>query len=277
MKWTEASTAALALGLNTAALYKSKRALDPRLPGDPCKYPGFPGWLRFLGKEKRRMYSSMNAAMKSVKHLKITTKEEYYKRYQEDSKLPSSPSNHWGKKWPGWGIFLGTKTAPLYSTWQQAARVTKKLGIKTPNEYKRRHKEDPRLPKDPPTYRGCKSWNQFFGIEPKNFYPTWQELALVCNEHQVSSTKEYRALCKEDKRLPLDPWDFYKDFPGFATFLKYGRSRVSSPYPSCEEASLAAKKLGITSSVKYREEYKRDPQLYASPSFLGYERGKKVQ
>ena len=75
---------------------------------------------------------------------------------------------------------------------------------------------------------------------------------------------EYWDLCDQNKRLPRYPRDVYKNFPGFAKMLGSKRL-VEDPYPTWQEASEAAKRLGIRSSVQYIRKYKKDSRLYAAP------------
>ena len=221
--------------------------------------------LQILEQVRPNFYPMWQEAAQAALQLGITSKDEYGKQYHKDPRLPSSPRYTYRANFPGWEIFLGKRRAERYATWEEASKATLALGIKTPEEYKKRYAEDPRLPADPPSYKGCPGWTVFLGGELKNFYPTWQEAAKVCKRQKIKSIAQYRDLCDTDKRLPRSPWDVYENFPGFVKMLKLGKRQVEDPYSTWQEAGAAAKKLGIKSSVQYPKKYKKDPRLYAAP------------
>ncbi|HSE35355.1 MAG TPA: DEAD/DEAH box helicase family protein [Candidatus Paceibacterota bacterium] len=221
--------------------------------------------LRLLKQVRPNFYPTWQEAGAAAKVLGVTTKEGYARTYARDIRLPSSPRYLYRENFPGWEIFLGRRAVERYPTWEDAARAAKALGIRTPQEYRERYAEDPRLPADPPTYRGCTGWNVFFGRQEKNFYPSWTDISDICRQHGILSVEDYRALCTKDERLPFSPWDVYPDFPGFNKILGL-RHVVEDPYPTWQEAGRAAKEIGIASSVQYTRKYKSDPRLYAAPS-----------
>ncbi len=221
--------------------------------------------LRMLTRASADFYLTWQEASKATRVLGITSKEEYSKNYLSDIRLPSSPHYNYGSDFPGWPVFLGKRKEKLYQTWQEASKAAKKLGITTVEDYKKRYKEDPKLPADPPTFRGCPGWTIFFGRELKEFYPTWKEVSEVCKNKNIKSGAEYFSLCDKDSKLPRDPYRVYPDFPGFAKAFGL-KKLVENPYPTWQEASKAAKKLGIKSSVKYEKEREKDPRLYAMPT-----------
>ncbi len=93
----------------------------------------------------------------------------------------------------------------------------------------------------------------------KDFYPTWEEASDVAKGLKITTKEEYAERYKEDRRLPSDPVAFYGDLPGWAFFFN-GKMR-DGYYPTWQEASQSALKLGITSSKEYRKRYKEDPLL----------------
>jgi superfamily II DNA or RNA helicase len=208
-------------------------------------------------------YETWQEAAKAASLLGIRSKAEYATSYRKDPRLPSSPPYTYGEDFPTWEVFLGRRRAERYKTWREASKAALALGITSPKEYKARYKEDPRLPADPPSMPGCLGWNAFFGRERK-LYPTWQKVLQICKQHKVRSVAEYHKLCDKDPRLPRFPYDAYEGFPGFAA--AFGRRRIDNPYPTWQQASKAAKRLGIKSSVQYPKLFKRDKRLYASPS-----------
>ena len=103
--------------------------------------------------------------------LKISLFSEYRKRYKEDPRLTSIPySTYKGKGWINFHEFLGRETSDLYPTYEEAKQAVNKLKISIFPEYRKRHKEDPRLPYNPyRTYEG-KGWidaYDFFGKTKK--------------------------------------------------------------------------------------------------------------
>ncbi|HZZ99733.1 MAG TPA: DEAD/DEAH box helicase family protein [Candidatus Paceibacterota bacterium] len=74
---------------------------------------------------------------------------QYSKRYKEDRRLPANPWQYYGG-FPGYPVFFGrVPKLPKYGTWLEAAKVARRLKIRSEPEYQRRYKEDPRLPYDP--------------------------------------------------------------------------------------------------------------------------------
>lgn len=221
--------------------------------------------LKLLERVHPNFYPTWQEASQVTCQLGVGSKEEYAKLYLKDPRLPSSPRYTYRTEFPGWEIFLGKRSAERYATWQEASKAAQVLGIKTVKEYKKRYTEDPRLPADPPSYPGGPGWTVFLGGKLKNFYPTWQQVAKVCKRHKVQFVAEYYDLCDKDERLPRYPRDVYEEFPGFAKMLG-SRRIVKDPYPTWQEASKAAKKLEIKSSMQYTRKYKKDSRLYAAPS-----------
>jgi superfamily II DNA or RNA helicase len=221
--------------------------------------------LKLLERVHPNFYPTWQEASQVACQLGVDSRDAYAKLYLKDPRLPSSPRYTYRTDFPGWEVFLGKRKAERYETWQEASKAAIALGIKTPAEYKERYIEDPRLPADPPSYRGGPGWTVFLGGELKNFYHTWEEVAEVCKRHKVQSVGEYWDICDQNKRLPRYPRDVYEDFPGFAKMLGSKRL-VEDPYPTWKEASKAAKGLGIKSSVEYMRKYKRDLRLYAAPA-----------
>ncbi len=160
--WQEAGKAATALEITSAMDYREKHKANPRLPGGPENYKNFPGWEKFLGKEKRKPYLKLEQAKKAVKKLGIKDSSDYLKRYKEDNKLPAAPSKRYAKEWKGWVDFVGGK---FYSTIAEASKAAKRLEFQNSTEYKKRYKEDPRLPSDPlSAYKGewsFREWNWY--------------------------------------------------------------------------------------------------------------------
>ncbi|MCB9810816.1 MAG: DEAD/DEAH box helicase family protein [Candidatus Nomurabacteria bacterium] len=158
----------------------------------------------------------------------------------------------------------------FYSTWQEASEVARALCIKSKLEYHQRYREDNRLPSKPnESYKDFPGYNVFLGTD---FYPTWQEASEAVIRLCIKSKKEYEEKYIQDKKLPSTPHKFYKDFPGFISFL--GHIKL---YPTWQEASIVVKNLGIRSKAEYTARFKEDRRLPSAPNqsyrdFPGYKK-----
>ena len=112
-------------------------------------------------------YSSYNKAKQAVRKLKLKSLSEYKKRYKKDSKLPAHPDRSYkGTGWVDWYIFLGKGRPNFYSSYQKAKKELKKLSFTSSEEYKSRHRKDPRLPSHPDEFymgKGWIDWYHFLG------------------------------------------------------------------------------------------------------------------
>ncbi len=148
----------------------------------------------------------------------------------------------------------------FYSTWQEAGAAAKEIGISSLAEYSLLYKKDLRLPSTPNDYyANFPNWYEFLGKEKPLFYGTWQEASEAAKRLGVIYGREYIEKYKGDSYLPSSPHSFYEDFPGWEKFLG------TDPYPTWQEASEAAKRLGIKSNRDYRRKYEEDVRLRASP------------
>ena len=95
----------------------------------------------------------------------------------------------------------------FYPTCLEASNATINLGIKSTQEYKVRHKEDPRLPAAPWQYYP----NDFPGfrlfLEMDKYSLT--EIKQVIAQHGINSNEGYYQLQKKDKRMPHKAISFY--------------------------------------------------------------------
>jgi len=92
----------------------------------------------------------------------------------------------------------------------------------------------------------------------KEFYSTCEEASNAAICLGIRSQDDYRRSYKKDIRLPSAPDQVYLDFPGYDIFLE-------RYYRTVEEASVAAKALGISSSIQYPHKYKKDRKLNSAP------------
>lgn len=161
----------------------------------------------------------------------------------------------------------------FYPTWQEAGKAAIRLGIYFQNEYRRRYREDLKLPCDPwyfyPNYPGD---TEFFG---RTKYLTWQEAGVAAKVLGIKSSIQYKkGGYKLDPRLHSNPSLLYSDWPGWAEFLG-GRGR--NFYLTSGEVLASMMRLGIQSQPEYAKRYKEDPRLPSNPyskypDFPGFDR-----
>ncbi len=262
--WQEASVAAVKLGFKSSTDYTSNYRKDSRLPGRPdfsYKNTGWPGWDVFLKVVKVNYYPTWQEAGKVAVKIGITGVHTYRAKYKLDPLLPSCPW-YFYKDFPGMLTFIGKDK---YPTWEEAVEAARKLGFTSEKDYKKGYQKDKRLPQSPyHFYRGeFPGWVEFLKLETVTKYPTWQEASKAAKKLKIKTTAEYTKKKKyqQDPRLPASPWEEYSDFPGMTKFL----GNVEK-YPTWQEASKAAKKLGATCWRDYHAKYKVDPRLPMWPN-----------
>lgn len=222
-----------------------------------------------LGPEARNFYPTWQEASQVIRALGISSLAGYLPYIQQagsDSRLPPAPWLYY-PDFPGFSVFFTgcplppskkrKQRADFYPTWRQAAKAARRLKIVSTSEYFARRTEDARLPRSPwDFYKDFPGMAVFLGLE---WYPTWQEASKAVQQLKIGSMGEYLERRTEDARLHGSPASFYKDYPGAAAFL-------GLLYPTWQEASKAAEKLGILSWKEYRLRYKEDDRLPVSPS-----------
>ena len=278
----EAKEATALLAVSTRNEYRQRYKDDPKLPSSPYKvyfeeWPIKNGWACFLGKERKEPYPTLLEAKKATLILKITSRTEYKKRYKEDPKLTSNPNRTYPDEWPhknGWSLFFGLKLRDIYLTFSEAKIATATLNITSRTEYRKRYKEDPKLPSNPnqlysddwPIENG---WCLFLGKVLKDLYPTLTEAKKAIISLGITSRTEYRKRYKQDPRLPSTPDTFYsKEWPSSKGWSLYLIEASYTFYSTLDEAKSAVIVLGITSSKEYKERYKEDPRLPSSPNIF---------
>jgi len=277
--FTEAQQAVALLGITTHTQYCKRYKEDPKLPSAPNSFyseewPSQKGWVIFFGGSFKDFYLTFAEAKQATALLGITSSTEYNKRYKEDPKLPSSPDSFYSEEWPienGWYIFLGKEIRDLYPTLAEAQQAVKLLGITTFIEYKKRYKEDPRLPSTPlkiyakelPTKNKV---YYFFENKHKTIYLTLTQAQQAVDLLGITSHTEYKKRYKEDPQLPCNPLKVYaKELPSIKNWDKFIKKETKELYPTLDEAHQAVVFLGITSSTEYKNRYKEDPRLPSSP------------
>lgn len=226
LTWQEASEAAKKLNISTVVDYIEKYKQDQKLPSLPSKYyDAFPGWYKFLGKDKKNFYSTWEEASVAAIALGIISMRDYHNngKYKKDSKLPVLPQVYY-PNFPGWHTFLGKDMGEFYRTWQEASEVVVKLQVISSEDYAIRFsllKEvDKKLHFRPSAYyEDFPGWDVFLDRKGREFYSTWELAAEAVRKLSILSFVEYRKRYKEDIKLPMWPSTFYKDFPGWDMFF----------------------------------------------------------
>jgi hypothetical protein len=220
--------------------------------------------IEVLKHTEREFYPTWQEASGAAKRLGVRTKEEYTLCYREDNRLPGDPSSLY-RDFPGWPMFLRDRLK-AYSTWQQAATAVRRMGIKVQREYYQRYKENPRLPGSPASkYKDFPGWDIFLRGEKKKLYPTWQKAAAAARKLGIKTQKEYRDYYQKDPCLPSSPPQKYKNFPGWAMFLR-NEEKKQPAYPTWQQASRAARRIKIKGKDDYCVKYKLDPRLRSNPN-----------
>lgn len=96
----------------------------------------------------------------------------------------------------------------------------------------------------------------------RDIYPTWQEASYAVKQLFIRGIEDYARKHAQDPRLPEDPRNEYKDFPGWSIFI----NRTNRPlYPTLGQVKEAAIRLGVNSRGTYEKRYKMDPLLPSDP------------
>ncbi|HAX11138.1 MAG TPA: hypothetical protein DCX68_13975 [Marinobacter hydrocarbonoclasticus] len=287
--YAEASEAAQCLGLRTIKEYREGYDQDPKLPIDPWRSyaEDWEDWYHFFGTERpAEKYATYAEASAAAQRLGFKLSTEYNQGYKRDPKLPSKPHRVYAEEWADWYGFLGVVgPGEKYATCAEASKAAQRLGLKSSTQYNKSYHQDPKLPAHPKNaYSGdWTDWFDFLGTErPIEKYATYSEASQSAQRLGFKGLAEYNQGYKQDPKLPAKPYQVYAeewtDWHAFLGFLGPGEK-----YASHAEASEAAQRLGLKSSIDYNEGYGQDPKLPASPSqvypdwidwfyFLGRER-----
>jgi hypothetical protein len=235
-KYEDARNATHALGIKSQKEYFARYKEDPKLPSHP--------WVKFTqeyisdgGADSffvctPKPYKTAEQTYAAIKKLGISSYTEYFRRYKEDPKLPSSP-------WTRFRVTINNENlafdpfpnAPkrknlcnlrrrksslsLYETFEQAKLASKKLGILSSYEYRKKYKQDSRLPSVPNMYyKDCPSNpnnENFFRVAAETFYETYDEARIATQNLGIKSRNQYKRDYKVDPKLPSNPWIKYRD------------------------------------------------------------------
>ncbi|WLQ16821.1 VPA1269 family protein [Hahella aquimaris] len=258
----EARAAVQRLGITTWNEYNKRYKEDPRLPSSPNAIYAreWLGFLDFIGKESG-FYPTLAEARAAVQRLGITTWNEYNKRYKEDPKLPSHPDATYAT-WAG-ALDFFVKESPFYPTLAEARTAVQRLGVTTWSEYRKRYKEDPRLPSCPDAIYATWAGALDFFVKESPFYPTLAEARAAVQRLGITTLSEYKKRYEEDPCLPSSPNIIYaSEWLGFSDLFV----KESPFYSTLAEARAAVQRLGITTWGEYNKRYKEDLYLPSSPN-----------
>ncbi len=215
----DAMEAAKRLSIKTGREYTQRYKEDNRLPSNPDSfYSDWLGWDKFFGVD---IYPTWQEASAVVIKNGITMGIELEKVAKSiDPRLPVNPGAYY-EDYPGARIFFGLKDEDFYPTWQEASSAARALGINVSREeFKRSFRKDPRLSSTPQkTYKDFPGWDKFLGREKKVFYKTWEEASKAALALGIRTSGDYKKRFREDKKFPVHPNQFYKNFPGWNEFL----------------------------------------------------------
>ncbi|MEZ8636977.1 VPA1269 family protein [Vibrio cyclitrophicus] len=275
----EAKAAVQHLKIKTHGEYRKRYKEDPRLSlnADKVYQEQWLDWYDFFGKVRPiKFYSTLVGAKIAVQSLGIKSKNEYNKRYKEDSRLPSSPHLYYNHDWLSWHDFVGKdQRVELFPTYEDAKVATQRLGIKGYDEYRERYKEDPCLPSAPSVAYQDEwvNWSDYLGKKQSlGFYPTYEEARAATEVIGVKTQADYQKIYREDPRLPSSPHLTYRgkgwiNWPKFfaGSILSYAQaveylSEKHGDLNGVEYISLPLKELGLPPNPKliYEEYYDWD-------------------
>jgi hypothetical protein len=251
------------MGINSYGEYLKKRHLDKKLPR--CPWVNYAkDWIsmpKFLGRDSYKFYSTLREAKLAVQALGIISKTEYSCNYYLDELLPSHPSLVYKKEWLGWYDFLGNKKKKYYPTLSEAKEAARSFEFSSQTEYRENYSKDPRLPSTPNVFYAdeWKGWKEF--LDKIQLYKCIKESQVAARKLGIKTSADYVSRYREDPRLPSNPTLYHKsEWVDWDDFL--GRTKY---YETLMDASKAAIKLNIKSSIEYNKKRHKDRRLCASP------------
>ncbi|WP_350586223.1 integrase repeat-containing protein [Pseudoalteromonas sp. RB2-MNA-CIBAN-0110] len=116
-----------------------------------------------------------------------------------------------------------------------------------------------------PNKKYAKSWHGWphFLNKTYKFYTSYADAKSATQALGIKSNSEYKKRFKEDLQLPSQPYKIYEEnWINWGDFL--GKKLIQF-YLTYEEAKVAAKKLGVTTLVQYKQKRLDDPKLPSCP------------
>lgn len=231
-----AQRAAMQLGIRNCSEYASKYKQDLRLPSSPDKFyrENWDWWKIFLdtGDHFHTTYMETVEAIKRISP-KPTSIEDYKDHRKQDKKLPSRPDlAYLDKWWVNWNIFLWTKSHALQITYEVAQSIAMNLDITSSTQYKRRCKEDWRLPSQPNKsfQPNWVNWATFLKKKIIQRHLTLNAASLATMmDKRITSSYTYEQYYSHNPWLPRFPARTYKqEWQSWEHFLgkNYNPKRV---------------------------------------------------
>jgi hypothetical protein len=161
----------------------------------------------------------------------------------------------------------------FYLSLTEAQQATVRLGIRSYSMYKRRYKEDPRLPCCPDKeYKRewpTNGWYSFLGKKIKKSYGTLAEAKKAVSLLNITSSADYRKRYKEDPLLPSSPEvTYHKEWTTIKGWNDFLGKKVKIFYSTFSEAQQAVILLGINSLAEYKKRHNEDPKLPSNPNIF---------
>ncbi|HHM8335801.1 TPA: integrase repeat-containing protein, partial [Pseudomonas aeruginosa] len=159
-------------------------------------------------------------------------------------------------------------TIKNFYTYAEAQAAARALGIKRNHDYRKRYREDPRLPSSPNEVyadAGWMNWYDFLGNQRPDIYATYTEAQAAARALGIKRNHDYTKRYREDPRLPACPDKFYAD-AGWMDWYGFLGNQRPDFYPTYAEAQAAARALGIKRQIHYPKRYREDPRLPACPN-----------
>lgn len=102
----------------------------------------------------------------------------------------------------------------------------KGLNLKSKSEYNL-SKEHSDYIEDPESKFGLwwKNWYSFLGYDTYNFIQTKDEWIIECKKNNIKSLEDYKKLCENDVRFPINPGEFYEHYTNFNNELNLNTRR----------------------------------------------------
>lgn len=172
-------------------------------------------------KKNTNKFLSYAEASVVVSKMGVASFQDYTAKYKQYPGLPSNPHKSYGGEYKGWEDFTGHSR--YYRVFDEARQAVIKLGIKTWPEYKKRYKEDPKLPSYPAIFYGenYRGFTEYSGQTKADRYATMAEASAAAVRLEMKSSMDYRTRFYQNPLLPGDPPSYYSDrWMGWAFFLK---------------------------------------------------------
>lgn len=102
----------------------------------------------------------------------------------------------------------------------------KELNLKSKSEYNL-SKRSPDYIEDPESKFGLwwKNWYSFLGYDTSKFIQTKEEWIIECKKNIIKSLEDYKRLCENDVRFPINPGEFYENYTNFNNELNLNTQR----------------------------------------------------